>query len=102
MCPTNGRVVEVRHGVDEKLATWGEVCARSGVGPEGTPLDAPVERVIHAPNLSFPTGDATLKNQGFTKLVRRESGVYENVTRREGQSRIVSADNPAAGLNLPE
>lgn len=70
------------------------------IGPRGTPDDAPVELVIHPPALSFPKGDVALKNMGFTKLVRRESGVYENVTAQDGQSKVVSADNPASALNL--
>ena len=37
---------------------------------------------------------------GFTKLVRRETGVYENVTAQEGQTKIVSPDTPASALNL--
>lgn len=99
-CPQNNFVVEVRHGVNERIKTWGELCERAMIGPEGTPLDAPVELVVHAPALSFPQGDSALKSMGFSKLVRRDSGVYENVTARDGQTRIVSADTPAAGLNL--
>ena len=100
-CPANDRVVEVRHGADELLQTWGEVRERAGLeAGDATPADAAVERVIHAPALSFPRGDAQLKNLGFTKLVRRDSGVYENVTASGNESRIVDADNPAAGLNL--
>jgi hypothetical protein len=99
-CPANDRVVEVRHGVDERLDTWGEVREKAGLADDGTPAEAPVERMIHAPALSFPRGDAQLKNLGFTKLVRRDSGVYENVTASGNESRIVDADNPAAGLNL--
>jgi hypothetical protein len=70
------------------------------IGPRGTPADASVELVVHAPALSFPQGDASLKNMGFSKLVRRDTGVYENVTAQDGQSKIVSADNPASALNL--
>ena len=101
-CPATGRVVEVRHGMNEKLETWGELCALAGLDPGGVSPEAPVERVIHAPALAFPRGDAQLKNLGFTKLVRRDSGVYENVTAGDGDSRVVSADDPGsvAGLNL--
>lgn len=88
--------------MNEKLKTWGEVCDAAGIDPSATSRSADVERVIYAPNLSFPTGDVALKNQGFSKLVRRDDGVYENVTARDGQSKIVSADNPAAGLGLPD
>lgn len=47
-CPQNGRVVEVHHRMDEKLKTWGEVCALAGIDPGETPLSAPVERLISA------------------------------------------------------
>jgi len=45
-CGANGRVVEVRHGMSEKLSTWGEVCERAGLGLGDTGADAPVERLI--------------------------------------------------------
>jgi hypothetical protein len=99
-CASNGRTVEVRHGIHERLRTWGEICARAQEATGDTPADAPVELVVHAPALGFPRGDSELKSKGFTKLVRRDTGVYENVTASDGESRIVSADNPAAGLNL--
>ena len=99
-CPDNGFIVEVRHGDNERIKTWGELCEKAMIGPRGTPDDAPVELVVHAPALSFPKGDVALKNMGFSKLVRRETGVYENVTAQDGQSKIVSADNPASALNL--
>ena len=99
-CPQNDFIVEVRHGVNERLKTWGELCARASIGLEGTAEDAAVELVVYAPALSFPQGNSALKNLGFSKLVRRDSGVYENVTAREGQTKIVSADSPASGLNL--
>jgi hypothetical protein len=56
-CPTNGRTVEVRHPMDERLANWGEVADRAGLTRDGTPADAPVERLLSAP---IPvTGGAT-------------------------------------------
>ncbi len=45
-CDANGQVVEVRHGMSEKLGTWGEVCARAGIALGDTAADAPVERLI--------------------------------------------------------
>ncbi len=45
-CEANGRVVEVRHGMNETVATWGELCERAGIDPGDTPLDAPVRRLI--------------------------------------------------------
>lgn len=60
-CPANGRVVEVRHGMNEALTTWGELCARAGIEPGATPLDAPVERLITG---GAVVGSAALKNPG--------------------------------------
>jgi predicted nucleic acid-binding Zn ribbon protein len=45
-CEANGRVVEVRHGMNETLTTWGELCERAGVQPDDTPSETPVQRLI--------------------------------------------------------
>lgn len=95
-CPANGLVVEVSHGMRETLLTWGEVCERAGVPAGETDPEAPVERVIHPPALAFPRGDAALKGMGFTKLVRRDDGVYENVTAAGGEPKVVSSDDPGS------
>ena len=48
-CAGNGRTLEVRHGMNEELRTWGELVARAGGEAGGTPVDAPVERLMSAP-----------------------------------------------------
>lgn len=48
-CAFNGRTLEVRHGMDERLATWGELAERSGTEPGDTPLEEPIERLMSAP-----------------------------------------------------
>ena len=45
-CATNGRVVEIRHHMNEAVSTWGELCARAGIDPGDTPVKAPVEKLI--------------------------------------------------------
>lgn len=45
-CPSNGQVVEVRHAMSEVLSTWGEVCNKTGRDLNGTPAQAPVEKLI--------------------------------------------------------
>lgn len=45
-CDANDRVVEVRHSINERLTTWGEVCQRAGIEPGDTPADARVNRLI--------------------------------------------------------
>lgn len=48
-CGTNGRTVEVRHGMSEKLESWGEVAERAKLDIGDTPAGAPVERLLSAP-----------------------------------------------------
>jgi hypothetical protein len=57
-CRTNGRTVEVRHSMDERLETWGELAGRSGMDVGDTPLDAPVERLLSAPVPLTHTGSS--------------------------------------------
>lgn len=61
---------------DEKL----ETCPACG---------HPVERLLSVPSISTPQTNADLKNLGFTKLVKRDDGVYENVTRTEKEKRYM-------------
>jgi len=44
-CAANGRVVEVKHRMNETLSTWGEVCARAGLDTADIPPESPVERL---------------------------------------------------------
>lgn len=45
-CATNNRVVEVRHGMSERLTTWGQVCEHAGIDLDGVSADTPVSRMI--------------------------------------------------------
>lgn len=93
-CPANGQVIEVYHSIHQKIATWGELCATNEMPIGNTPEDAPVEKVLTAPGLNFPKTTSALKNMGFTKLVKRDKGVYENLTATGNESRYVNADQP--------
>ena len=95
-CPDNGRVVEVIHGIAQRVSTWGLLCKLAEIPMGDTSANAPVERLISAPGLSFPKTDTELKNMGFTKLVKREKGVYENVTANDGDKRFMRADDPGS------
>jgi hypothetical protein len=95
-CPANKRTVEVRHAINQKLKTWGEVCQKAGLEPGKTPLDSPVERLIAAPEVSSPTGNSKLKELGFTKLVKKDKGIYENVTAKGKEKRIVDSSDPSS------
>lgn len=91
-CQQNDRVVEVIHPIAEKLKTWGEVCDRAKLEPGDVAPDTPVERIITvAPMANMPIGDVGIKNLGFTKLVKRDDGVYENMTRSGTESRYTIA-----------
>jgi len=46
LCETNGRKVEVRHGMNEQFKSWGELCEAAHIDPGSTPLDSPVRRLI--------------------------------------------------------
>ena len=48
-CETNQQTIEVRHGMDERLETWGELAERAGVDAGTTPADAPVDKLLSAP-----------------------------------------------------
>ena len=53
-----------------------------------------IERLISKTYVSAPTADTDLKDKGFAKLVRRDKGIYENVTALDGESRIWDANKP--------
>ena len=42
----------------------------------------PIVRLISRTFVSTPKSNTELRDMGFTKLVKRDDGVYENVTRR--------------------
>jgi hypothetical protein len=101
LCPATGDVVEVTHSISNKLTTWGEVCELANLPLGGVAVDEPVERVIlTAPMANMPIGDAGIKDLGFTKLVKRDDGVYENVTRTGTESRYAVAGDPSTMPHL--
>ncbi len=63
-CSANGRIVEVNHRMSEQLATWGEVCERTGLAVGDTPEASPVERlatggqILHSASLKNPEAPA--------------------------------------------
>ena len=60
----------------------------------------PVERLISRVGISTPATNSELKNMGFAKLVRRDDGVYENVTALDGESRVMEAGKPETIPNI--
>lgn len=83
-----GRRFELERSVKEPPLTACPKCGR------------PVKKLISAPHLSFPKTNAELKDLGFTKLVKRDRGVYENVTARDGENRIMEAGDKSTYPNL--
>jgi hypothetical protein len=59
-----------------------------------------VERVLSAPLLKIKKFDCELKDQGFTKLVRVDDGIFENKTRRVGEDKYVDRRRPETFPNL--
>ena len=89
-CDENCMTVEVNHPIDQKLSTWGELCFVAQISLGDTDPLAPIRRVIKtAPGVSVPVFNSELKNVGFTKLVKRDDGVYENVTAIDGEKRYM-------------
>ena len=72
-----GPVFEQRQSMSEPPH---ERCPRCG---------QPVHKRVSRVNVSAPKTNGELRDLGFTKLVRRDDGVYENVTARGGDSRYM-------------
>ena len=100
ICPDNQMTVEVIHGMNDSIENWGQLCKMAGINPGETSENAPVKKVLSAPGLAFPKTNSELKNMGFTKLVKREKGVYENVTAQEGEKRFMKSDDPSSVPNF--
>lgn len=96
-CDDNGLVFEITHPMSVTIKTWGEVCKHAGIETGDTPEDAPVRRIFTTPPMAnTPKGDSWLKNQGFTKLVKRSDGTYENVTRTGTEKRFLDPKDPSS------
>ena len=94
-CEANGRTVEVSHRMDADLSIWGEVCYVAQISLGDTDPMAPVIRVMtRAPGTVVQTFNAEYRNVGFTKLVKRDEGVYENVPATGGEKRYMRSDDP--------
>lgn len=51
----------------------------------------PVKRLLFQVGVATPKTNSELKDLGFTKLVKRDTGVYENVTRRGEDAKYMEA-----------
>jgi putative FmdB family regulatory protein len=77
-----GEIFEVEHPIAEDAL---KKCPQCG---------GAVRRLISRTFISTPRSDTDLKQMGFTKLVKRDHGVYENVTATGQESRYMRADKP--------
>jgi hypothetical protein len=48
-CNTNEQTIEVRHGMNERLETWGELATRAGVQVGATPVETSIDKLLSAP-----------------------------------------------------
>lgn len=99
-CKHNGVSLEVVHSVSSRLNTWGELCRFAGCALGDTPESEPIERLLFASGVSMPHGDVRLKEMGFTKLVKRDNGVYENVTASGSEKRYMQAGDQSSLPNF--
>lgn len=99
-CAANGKTVEVCHAINTKLTTWGEVCFAAQIPLEDTDALAPVRLVIRPVGINIPAGNSKLKEHGFTKLVKRDHGVYENVTATGDEKRYMKAGDKSSMPHL--
>ena len=53
-----------------------------------------VNKIISRINISCPKTNSELRDLGFTKVVKRDDGVYENVTARDKDSRYMVKGKP--------
>ncbi len=102
LCPDNGEQVEVSHPSDVNLVNWGQLCFVGQVEMGETPFEAPIEKVLMPAQIVVPDSNSKLKENGFTKLVKRDEGVYENVTALDDEERLMVAGRPETLPNIPK
>ena len=77
-----GRVFDYRQTISDKKLVRCPHCS------------GPVRRIISRINISCPKSNSELRDLGFTKQVKRDDGVYENMTARGGDSRYMVKGKP--------
>ena len=83
-----GKAFDVEQSIEDKPLKKCPECA------------GPVRKLISLSFISTPKTNAELRDLGFTKLVKRDDGVYENVTKRDGDSRYMERDKPETIPNI--
>ncbi len=77
-----GSVFDFRQSINDNALTKCPRCAGA------------VHKIISRINISCPKTNGELRDLGFTKLVKRDDGVYENVTARGKDSRYMVKGKP--------
>jgi len=83
-----GQLFEFKQSIhDEPLTQCPECCT-------------PVEKRITRIGIAMPKTNTEIRDMGLTKLVKRDDGVYENVTRRDSEHRYMEYGKPETMPNL--
>lgn len=77
-----GHVFEVEQSIKEEPLNSCPKCNR------------PVKKLISMAYINTPKTNTELRDMGFTKLVKRDDGIYENVTARGNDSKFVDRNKP--------
>jgi putative FmdB family regulatory protein len=77
-----GKVFDLRQSINDNQLSLCPNCS------------GPIQKLISRTNISCPKSNGELRDLGFTKLVKRDDGVYENVTARGGDSRYMVKGKP--------
>jgi len=77
-----GKVFDLRQSINDHQLSLCPNCS------------GPIQKLISRTNISCPKTNGEWRDLGFTKLVKRDDGVYENVTARNGDSRYMVKGKP--------
>jgi putative FmdB family regulatory protein len=83
-----GRIFEVTQSLKERPLSKCPQC------------NCPVKKLISLVGVSTPKTNSELRDLGFTKLVKRDDGIYENVTARNKDSRYMERGKPETVPNV--
>ena len=83
-----GRIFEVNQSLEERPLSKCPQCGQ------------PIKKLISLVGVSTPKTNGELRDLGFTKLVKRDDGIYENVTARKGDSRYMERGKPETIPNV--
>ena len=91
LCEENGQVVTVKHSMQVVIRNWGELCFAAQVPLGDTDFETPVRKKLGVQGIAIPVGNSTLK---------RDKGIYENVTATGSEKRYMKAGDPSSMPHL--